>query len=163
MNAKKWQFKPVFVAAVAAVVLSMSCLAAGAHAAGAASCSTQVNRAVNALTSGERIDAAQAAKLKGCILTQPAQTADSLALGQADSATTQNAGAEVTVLASFVNITIGTEGGPLCLNFNSDGTISPGSNPLFGVGSSGYLGTPGAFTLFAFTLLVGGARSTSLA
>jgi hypothetical protein len=139
---------------VAGLTFIMTWSASAATARGAG-CSAQVDRAVNALTSGGTIDVAHATKLQSCIRSQPGQTADSLALGLTDSpTTTQNAAAPATVLAVFWTPLADESGRPLCLNFNSDGTIS-GQNVLTAV-EGGYLGTPGVFTLLAFTLFVPG-------
>jgi hypothetical protein len=42
--------------------------------------------------------------------------------------------------------------GPLCVKFNSDGTISSTGLYPAGVSPGGYFGTPGAFTLFSLTM-----------
>jgi hypothetical protein len=149
------------IAVVVALLFSMSWSAAGAQARVAASCSTQVDRARVALSDGRRIDAAQMSSLRGCVLSQPALTADSLALGQADSATAQNAAAPATVLASFRTSLSGEEVSPLCLNFNSDGTITSPFIELT-VQSAGYLGTPGILTLFSLNLTTPGAVAFNL-
>jgi len=158
MNAITWRFKPGFlaIAAVAAVVLAMPWSLAEAQPGSGVDCGAQVDRAADALTSGGKIDAAQATKLESCIRNQPSQTANSLELAQADSTTTQNAAAPVTVLASFSTI-LGDESGPLCLKFNSDGMIS--GHVVVASMQGGYLGTPGAFTLLSLTFVGPGGYS----
>jgi hypothetical protein len=138
---------------LAAVLFTLMCSAAGAKAGVAANCSVQVDRAVDALTSGDKIDAAQATNLQNCVLSQPAQTADSLGLGQPGSATTPTAEPTVgTVVASFWTLA----GISWCVDFRSDGTIAgrPLVPAVSGLGG-GYIGTPGVFTLFVVTLGTG--------
>jgi hypothetical protein len=141
-------------AVLVALLFSLMWSAAGANAGVAASCSAQVDRAVDALTSGVTIDAAEARKLQGCVLSQPAQTADALGLGQADGATTQTVEAtSATVVATFWTLA----GIGWCVDFNSDGTIAgrPTVPAVSGLGG-GYVGTPGSFTLFVITFVSGG-------
>ena len=85
---------------------------------------------------------------------QPAQTAESLGFASAGSATTSPEATSATVVASFWT----AAGISRCLDFNSGGTLAglpsvPAGNVLGG----GYLGTPGAFTVFVVTLGSGAA------
>jgi len=141
------------LAVAATLLLGLMWSVPGAHAAGAAGCSTQVDRAEGALAGGRALARAQMANLQRCVLGQPAQTADSLTFGQSESVPTRSAATAATVLASFQTSLLP------CVAFNSDGTMDGG--PSYGsVVAGSYLGTPGAFTLFSFTLLVseGGLR-----
>jgi hypothetical protein len=145
-----WVGKPGLLAVFAAAVLVSLATGQGADAGGAASCSAQLDRVEGALSGGRQVDAAQMSSLRGCLASQPRAIANSLALGQAGSATTQSPDAvAATVLASFQ---INSGGVAFCVRFNSDGTITGSATPPFGVATTSYLGTPGIFTLFSLTL-----------
>lgn len=135
-------FKPhlLAIAVVATLALAAPWSVAGADP---GSCSTQLNRVEAALTGGRKLDAAQMTMLQGCFRSQPAAMADSIEQAQAGSATTNTAAAAATVVASYKDAI-------LCLDFNSDGTISSPTPGLTTVAWGGYLGTPGSFTLFAY-------------
>jgi hypothetical protein len=135
------------VGAVAAVPSNASARPSGSE------CSAQVDRAAEAITNGRKISLAAMKTLHDCLLSQPGAIAASIDEAQA---VTGNVAAAATVVASFQNSL-------LCLDFNSDGTISS-TNPTWHVLSGGYIGIPGIFTIFSYTgsFYLGGFSSFGL-
>ena len=144
-----WRMKSrVFaVTVVATLLFGLMWSAARSQAAVSASCPAQVDRAEHVLAAGRTVDRSQMSTLQWCVLSQPAQTAKSLELAQAESTTTAGADTSSTVVGSFrVSLPF------FCLNFNSDGTIDEQAPSYLDVVSGGYVGTPGVLTVFAFSL-----------
>jgi hypothetical protein len=152
-----WCFKcgALAIAAVATLGLSVLASGAGAETRVAADCAQQLDRVGRALVGGRKVDGAQMRTLRACVLGTPDSAARALA---PDAATGVAPDAEATAVAvaSFQNPL-------LCLDFNSDGTISS-TDDTWHVLSGGYVGIPGIFTIFGYSgsFYLGGFSSFGL-